>query len=130
MLLSAECSSLSSCNPNTANQNMHAYGALLIVSRIGYGIEQGHALLSLSLYSILLVWLSSMENFLVMFLSGFCYGLDFELLFLKVIAFVFYFTYTLLELMVVLSHSEEMQHGISTKMSQSLLLYILAYTLK
>jgi len=109
---------------------MHAYGALLIVSRIGYGIEQGHALLSLSLYSILLVWLSSMENFLVMFLSGFCYGLDFELLFLKVIAFVFYFTYTLLELMVVLSHSEEMQHGISTKMSQSLLLYILAYTLK
>ncbi|XP_027936130.1 putative white-brown complex homolog protein 30 [Vigna unguiculata] len=27
-----KCSSLSSCNPNTANQNMHAYGALLIVA--------------------------------------------------------------------------------------------------
>ncbi|RHN48500.1 putative xenobiotic-transporting ATPase [Medicago truncatula] len=27
------CFSLSSCNPNTATQNMHAYGALIIVSR-------------------------------------------------------------------------------------------------
>jgi len=66
LFVSAECSSLSSCNPNTANQNMHAYGALLIVSRIYYGIEQVHALLSL--YFILL-WLSSMENFHSTFLS-------------------------------------------------------------